>query len=421
MNQDEGSADAPDARPLSAAEAAAELGITRATLYAYVSRGLLRSEPGADSRSRRYPRADVEALKRRQEAARPREAAEHALDWGLPVLDSALTRIAGGALAYRGHDAIPLARGGETLERVAALLWLGSLDEPLPAATEEGPPWRAAELAGLLRRAADLRPFDRMRLLLAVASAESVAAEGRRPEVLAGVGLRLVHRLAAAASGPETVPEPAGAAATLARAWSGGRQEAERLVRAALVLTADHELNVSAFTARCVASAGAPLEAAVAAGLAALGGPRHGGHCDRVEALFEEAARVPSPRSCVEARLRRGEAVPGFGHRLYPDGDPRGALLLTMTEELAPGTAQAEAAALAEAAADLLGERPTIDFGLVAAARALGLPPGAALALFAVGRSVGWIAHALEQYRDGRMIRPRARYVGPHAASAGAS
>lgn len=69
--------------------------------------------------------------------------------------------------------------------------------------------------------------------------------------------------------------------------------------------------------------------------------------------------------------------------------------------------------AVAAVVDDLLGERPTLDFGLVAVARALGLPAGAALALFAVGRSVGWIAHALEQYADGRMIRPRARYVGP--------
>lgn len=398
---------------LTAAQAAAELGVARATLYAYVSRGLLRSVPGPDARSRRYPRDDVEALKRRQEGRRPREAAGRALDWGLPVLESELTRIAGCELLYRGHDAVALARRGETPERVAALLWLGDLDAPLPPPRGGAAPWAGPDLAGLRRRADRLRPFDRMRLLLAVAAAEGVAVPPGRGDVVVTGARTSVARLAAAAVGAEAQVAVGGAAETLARGWCGGRPEAERLLRAALVATADHELNVSAFTARCVASAGAALEASVAAGMAALGGPRHGGHCDRVEAFFEEVARALSAPEAVAARLRRGEPVPGFGHRLYPDGDPRGRTLLEMTAELAPGPAVEEAADLIRAAGDLLDEKPTVDLGLVTLARALGLPPGAALALFAVGRSVGWVAHALEQARDGRMIRPRAHYVGP--------
>jgi citrate synthase len=113
------------------------------------------------------------------------------------------------------------------------------------------------------------------------------------------------------------------------------------------------------------------------------------------------------------ARLRRGEGVPGFGHPLYPDGDPRAAMLLRLIGEQRPRSPQvALALALVDAASELMNEHPTIDFAVVALCRALGLPPGAELSLLGVGRVVGWIGHGLEQYHEGREIRPRARYAG---------
>jgi citrate synthase len=132
-----------------------------------------------------------------------------------------------------------------------------------------------------------------------------------------------------------------------------------------------------------------------------------------VEALFEEAEEPGRAARVVEARLRRGELLPGFGHPLYPDRDPRAEALL----ELARGAKlKARGLALAERLAAegfaLCGKRPNVDFALVALRRALDLPERATLSLVAVGRSVGWIAHGLEQYADGRLIRPRARYVG---------
>jgi citrate synthase len=180
-----------------------------------------------------------------------------------------------------------------------------------------------------------------------------------------------------------------------------------------LILCADHELNVSSFTARCVASAGATPYAVVGAGLAALTGLRHGGNTGRVEALFAEA-RTPGGVTATLARwVRRGEVLPGFGHRLYPEGDPRGAALLEMVSTALPRQRGIRLAhALAEGVQALHGEAPNIDFALVALARALDLPPGAPLALFALGRTAGWVGHALEQYAAGDLIRPRARYVG---------
>ena len=115
------------------------------------------------------------------------------------------------------------------------------------------------------------------------------------------------------------------------------------------------------------------------------------------------------PRKALADRLRRGAGVDGFGHQLYPNGDPRATLLLDMLPKSKELTF---ARTLADAAESVLGERPTLDFGLVAVSRALGLPRGSALALFAIGRTIGWIAHAIEQYETGTMIRPRAKYVG---------
>jgi len=428
---------------LTAAEAAAALGVRLPTLYAYVSRGLLRSEPGAGGRGRRYPAADVEALRQRSAIRRdPPRAVRQALDWGAPVLDSALTSIAGGRLFYRGEDAVELARRGESLERVAALLWLGRLDAPLPAPA----PWRLAALPRLeaeLAASRAWRPFQRMQVWLPLATAEDPGAYDLRPAAVVAAGAWLLPLLATLAAGTTrglrdapAAPEGMRAAAVLARAWApaeGGATDADayagtgaaaelaRLLDLVLVLSADHELNVSAFTARCVASAGAPPQAAVAAGLQALGGVRHGGQAERVEALLAELAAPAaggSIRDRLAARLRRGEEIPGFGHRLYLEGDPRARLLLDVAAARRPVPAVAELAAeVAAAAFDLLHERPNLDFGLVTLAQALGLPAGAPMALFAVGRSAGWIAHVLEQIADGRLIRPRARYIGPQCPS----
>src|ERR1700724_1526831 len=418
---------------LTAAEAAAALGVRLPTLYAYVSRGLLRSEPVAGGRGRRYPAADVEAPRQRPATRRdPPRAVRQALDWGAPVLDSALTLIAGGRLFYRGEDAVELARRGESLERVAALLCLGRLDAPLPAPA----PWRLAVLPRLepeLAASRAWRPFQRMQVWLPLATAEDPGAYDLRPAAVVAAGAWLLPLLAMLAAGTTrglgdapAAPERMRAAAVLAHAWGPAESaatdaddaaELARLLDLALVLSADHELNVSAFTARCVASAGAPPQAAVAAGLEALGGVRHGGQAERVEALLAELAAPAAGKAIrhrLGARLRRGEEIPGFGHRLYPEGDPRARLLLDVAAARRPVPPVAELAAeVAAAAFDLLHERPNLDFGLVTLARALGLPAGAPMALFAVGRSAGWIAHVLEQIADGRLIRPRARYIGP--------
>jgi len=254
---------------------------------------------------------------------------------------------------------------------------------------------------------------------LPVAGAADAAAWDFRPEAVARCGARILATATMAIAGRP--PQRAGIAATLVARWrprvKGKAEAATRAIATALVLTADHELNVSTFAARCAASAAATPWDCVAAGLAALKGRRHGGEAFRLEALLRDAETM-GVAAAVAGWLRRGETLPGFGHRLYPAGDPRAVELLRLARALGAGKQQPSVKALNRiealitAGADLTGERPNLDLGLAALVAGLGLPRGSALTLFALGRIAGWIAHASEEYGRGTLIRPRARYVG---------
>ena len=183
------------------------------------------------------------------------------------------------------------------------------------------------------------------------------------------------------------------------------------LLRRCLVLLADHELNASTFVARCVASTGATPYAVVSAALSALSGRRHGGASARAEALFHEIGPDQDPLAVMAARLARDETLPGLGQPLYPAGDPRAVAIVEAVAAALPEEG-ARIAAAAVAAMRLTGQYPNVDFALAAAVTALGLPAGAALSVFVVGRTGGWIAHAIEQYESQVLIRPRARYTG---------
>jgi citrate synthase len=386
---------------LNAADAARFLDISRATLYAYVSRGYIRSQatPGVH-RVRTYAREDLERLRQQAEQRRaPEKAAARALDWGLPVLESAITLVDGRRLYYRGHDVALLARE-RSLRQVAALIWTGALGDP-PAA--------AAPVASS-RRPRDGAFISRAQAMLAAAAAADAGSFDLRAASVARTGWRIVQLVADAAA--PTQRRLARVEEQLARAWHAAPPDAD-ILRAALILCADHELNVSSFTARCVASAGAHPYAVVTAGLAALEGPRHGGATARVEAMLSALRRARSLPSAVAARLRRGDTVDGFGHPLYPAGDPRAMALLGFLRERYPADREYRfVAACAEAIGSATDDRPNLDFALAATTRVLRLPEGSPLALFAIGRSIGWIGHAIEQYAIGQLIRPRAKYVG---------
>jgi citrate synthase len=412
MNQHDGAA------WIDAGAAAALLGIRRATLYAYVSRGLVRSVPAVDGRSRRYLRSDLDTLRARRDAhAGHGAAAAGAMRWGEPVLESALTHITPAGPRYRGWSALALAEA-VSFEAAAELLWTGALPGRPPR-------WRADDLGVPVRRLAALlpaaaRPLDAMMLALAALEVAATSRGDASEEAAMARGRTLVRRLVASVALPgrpgrlraalaaETVAE-----SLLVAFGAPVSPPRVRATEAALILVADHELNPSSFAARIPASVGADLHAALGAAIQALSGPLHGAAADFVEAMVAEARGPGGAIRVVGERLRRGESVPGFGHRLYPGGDPRAAPLLAHAETLAPRSAAVRTVrAFADAMALAAQERPTVDLGLCALAAALGLPPGGAVALFAAGRTAGWIAHALEQRRAGFALRPRARYVG---------
>ena len=392
-------------RYMTAKDAAALLGVKEATLYAYVSRGLIRSEAISDApRQRLYLAEDVQTLAARKVQRRdPAKVARDALHWGTPMLESALTLITENTLYYRGYDAIKLARA-HTLEEVAALLWTGSLEQaqqlfatkPLLASRM----WPSAD--------APLPTLQRLQVALALAATDDLRAYDFHPEAVAQTGARILWLMAAVAASAGTLDTSI--AGTLAQAWQPGTAA---LLNAALVLCADHELNTSSFSARVVASAEASPYAVVLAGLAALEGFKHGGQTKQATAFLREVAELSRVRLVLAERLQRGERLPGFGHRLYPDRDPHAVALLSMLAEAYPTSpALALAQAIIREATAITSGAPTIDFALAVLEHTLQLPYGTGLTLLALGRTAGWIGHALEQYQGQRLIRPRARYIG---------
>lgn len=408
----------PERAWLTASEACARLAVKPATLYAYVSRGLVRSQPApTGQRGRRYHRGDIERLRARSLARRGHGAvAGGALLFGEPVLDTRVSSIGASGPLYRGRAAVGLARAGIGAERVAELLFTGELPDRAPR-------WRPPNRATVERACAALASgaTGPEGLLSVVATMEPMGADVTEPEELerARTLIRLLAASPALAPAPSSdgrvsLAAPSLAASLLVALGRRPDRAAVRAVDSALVLCADHELNASTFAARVAAGAGADLPRCLAAALAVFSGGRHGGTCDRIEAMVADLALPERALSRARERMAQGQEIPGFGHPLYPEGDPRAPPLIALAEALDPGEPRVRALAVLREALELAGgEKPTLDHGLVALACALGLPPRSAGLIFAIGRSVGYVAHVLEQRATGQLLRPRARYVGP--------
>ncbi len=362
--------------------ALALLGIKAQTLYAYVSRGQVGMQPDpADPRRSLYRAEDVEALRtRRRRGRRISAVAASTMAWGEPSIETAISTVRHAQLLYRGQDAVALAETA-SCEAVATLLWDCGRAVAFPASpTERRDPFSA--LAGLIP--------------------PSQPALGRHADKLHADAERAIACLAGAL-GAEASSLPLHL--RLARGWHLGVAAAAP-IRMALVLIADHELNASTFAVRVAASTGASMAACLLAGLSTLSGPRHGGAANAAMALIAEA-RITGAIPALTRHLAMGQALPGFGHPLYPAGDPRATALLRALP------ADPRVMQLCEAAATLTGTQPNIDFALAAFATSGTMPADAPFRLFALGRSLGWVAHAVEQLQKGRLIRPRGIYTGP--------
>src|SRR6476660_1148767 len=396
---------------LSAREASAELSISPATLYAYVSRGLIRSEPSADSRSHRYRAEDVRGLKERR-VPTPEPRGLRSFDADLPVMDPQIGTITEAGAIYRGVNCVDLAEK-DTLEHTATLLWDVTSVDPFD---QDNCPSVSDVMRTIAEAAHRAAPIDRAIAVLALAASADPRAFTRAPDGRAMVGGRIVRLLVATMLNAKSSAKPLHV--QIARVWAPDNKHAPDLIRRALVLLADHELNASTFTVRCAASTGLNLYDSVIAGLAALNGPKHGGAgvlaSQLVKALVD---RDVAPM--VRERVALGERFAGFGHGVYKRGDPRAqSLLNALARAGAPRKFTRE---VPERIVEATGELVNIDYALAVLVHALRLPLGSELALFAMARAVGWIAHASEQWQYGKLIRPRARYVGPAPGRGGAT
>jgi citrate synthase len=388
---------------LSAREASAELAISPATLYAYVSRGLIRSEPSPDSRSHRYRAEDIRGLKeRRVPSAEPRGF--KSFDPDLPVMDSAISTITEEGAIYRGVNCVDLAEK-DTLEHAATLLWDVTGVDPF---APENFPQMTDEMRAIAEAARRAAPIDRAIAVLALATSADPGAFTRAPEGRAMVGARILRLLVATML--NATPTAEALHLQIARVWAPDNKHAPDLIRRALVLLADHELNASTFTVRCAASTGLSLYDAVIAGLAALKGPKHGGAGVLASRLVKTLIDQ-DPEPVIRERVALGERFAGFGHGVYKRGDPRAISLLNALTRA--GAARKFTREVPDRIAEATGEFVNIDYALAVLAHSLRLAPGSELTLFAMARAVGWIAHASEQLQHGKLIRPRARYVGP--------
>lgn len=357
---------------------------------------------------------------------------------GLVVADTTIGDVRGaeGFFHYRQYSAVELAEA-RSFEDVWHLLLLGHL----PNAAE-----RAAFVATTApRRALPSAVLDALPAVvatgaaplaqLATALALTGGALGLRPMLDLDADQRLDDALTMVAVMPTLVaalhrigrglapiePDPAlGHAADYLRMLTGRVPEAAeaRAVDAYLVLTADHGFNASTFTGRVIASTGADLGACLVGALGALSGPLHGGAPSRALDLLDEIGEPSRSAAVIEEKVGRGERIMGFGHAVYVGEDPRSVLLRELATEL--GGDQADlAVATEQAVVEVLARlkpdrdlRTNVEFFAGVVMERCGIPRELFTSTFAVSRTAGWCAHALEQAAARRLIRPSARYTG---------
>ncbi len=382
------------------------LGIKQQTLYAYVSRGHIRSVPHPDGRSSLYVREDVQKIR-----SRKRE----------PEINTTITDITPDGPAYRGQLAVKLARSRVPFENVAEFLWDGTLeDEPVIWKRYPLPAGVAEMLAATTRLR---RPAHVVQIMNAAVLTLGIASGVRRERIRAGQSpiehARMVIRAQAGALGflarrqhfeplreGETVAE--GLVRLLGISAGAGQLDA---LNAALVVVADHELDPATFAARVAASGSSDLHSCIGAALNTHYGTLVGRTCDRVEALFEASGDPDKALGGVKRLLDAGRSLPGFDHPLYPHGDPRARCLIESAVGIGSGRpAVRNMLMLLSRIQHDYGVLPSVECGLVLLCRALDLPERSASGLYALGRTAGWVAHILEQRLAGFVIRPRARF-----------
>ncbi|MDF3298347.1 citrate synthase [Streptomyces tropicalis] len=401
----------PSERRLSTRETAELLGVKPETVYAYVSRGQLSSRRVPGGRGSTFDAHEVEALARRNR----RESGGGSASPGELSVRTGITLIEENQYYYRGVDATALA-ARHPYEEVAEWLWTGTLH---PGASLAAP----SSSVAVARRAVDALPehagpADRLRVAAIAAAAADPLRFDLSEEAVLGTARILIPTLVAALPPAARGLRDEGPLAR--RLWTrlSGRRADEstlRVLDTALGLLADHDLAASTLAVRVAASARAHAYAAVSAGLGVIEGPLHGAASGLAHRLLLEVLDRGSAGPVVADELREGRRIPGLGHRLYSGEDPRARVLFALLEDV-PHAAPALAAArdVAATAARHSPLHANVDLALAVFTASSAMPASAGETIFAVARTAGWIAHALEEYGERPLrMRPSGQYVGP--------
>jgi len=376
-------------RLLHSEEAAARLGVKVATLYAYVSRGMLTSHPDPGGRRSLFALSDIEQLATRQRGARKVESR-------LATVTTSVTQLREGGPFYRGRAATELATHS-TFEAVAALLWM----------TDVEPVWPTPDLG----HCPLVRVADRMSWALLMCGAGDPLRADLRPEAVTRAARRVAAALVTVV-GDDTDGDDADAsiAARLARRLGGPASGlSEGAVNAALILMADHELATSTLAVRVAASTRADVYDALTAGLATLAGPLHGLASQQAYELLVSAERQGAAKA-LNDWLRWNARLPGFGHSIYKDVDPRFEVLMALAEPLLNDHRRQVLRDVLALSAGQGVPAPNCDLALAALTWGTGNPSDAGRTVFTVARIAGWTAHYLEELSE-RPLRFRARAV----------
>ncbi len=386
-----------DSAFLSAQEASALLGVSKNTLYVYVGRKGLRSQSVPGSRERQYWKADILRLKHGEGAS--------ARSPGELKRESALTLVTDNGPHYRGHSAVELAEA-RSLEEVAGILWSCRAGEVF---TNE-PPRTPAAFAEWARLLSDESSVDRALGLFPRLEQADLRAYDLSEAGMARTGADVVRWMTAiilrqAKAPNRPIHEHIAESLNLDEGKAG-------LIRRLLVLSADHGFEPAAYAVRAVASTGVSPWRAVMTGLLVVLGRRSGFGRFETLRLFLSELLQGDPEGSVVRRLRDGEPVPGFGSRLYPNGDPRAQALLAHCSNVFDGDPRLKHLAAASAVMlDAKGLQPDFALACMLVGQLLGLP--ASDSLFLIGRTVGWVAHSVEQYAAGEFEHLDGLYLGP--------
>lgn len=405
---------------MTAAEVADLLGVKRQTVYAYVSRGILHRRLDMDGRTSIFDRAEVEELRlgRRSEQ-----------DGEMRIfVTTGLTRVADEALWIRGRDVIELIDRGARFVDLVELVWGGGDGEPWPGPDAVLPASAAASLPVPVGGAAPSALLEQLRILVALAAGSDPQRHDLSPRSVRAAGRRAITAMACGLQGrtgagidegsiraPDDGPPP-----LVDRLWrnlTAAEPSPPRLraLDVALASLVDHGLATSTLAARVAASVRADPYSVIAAGLGVLGGALHGRATTAAHELYRNA-EAEGAAAALAWLQRQGINVPGFGHAIYQTQDPRyGALM----GHIVQGWSDDPRLATVFQVRDLVGQRsdaiPNVDLATGALTFLAGMPASAGEAIFAVSRTSGWLAHALEEYGEKPLrFRSRARYVGPH-------